>query len=231
MIDKSFVQIFGQNWPIFAFVLAVALLKILLPNKKAGRKKRGPSTRAGRSSKPIKSEEDVDYERRLAGVAGELKIRIFVEKRFSSSLHDIYLPSNNGVTQIDHIILVGGAIVVIETKNYGGLILGDEKGHKWTQVMAGGNARNAFMNPIHQNSGHVSAVKLAIGDDASVPVRNLVVFVGDAKFGRPPPENVIVLGDLASKLVRITEEYPVARHIIWNWRHFRGTSSRLCGTS
>jgi hypothetical protein len=133
----------------------------------------------------------LDYDRRLAGVAGELKIRTFVERRYGNSLHDIYLPSKNGVTQIDHIILAGAAFVVIETKNYGGLILGDEKGQKWTQVMAGGNPRNSFMNPIHQNGGHVSAVRMAIGDEASVPVRNLVVFVGDANFGRLLPENVI----------------------------------------
>lgn len=221
VIENALAPLFGQSWPIFVLLVIVALLKLLLPTKNGRRKKRGSSARKAKSARQLKTEEELDYDRRLAGVAGELKIRTFVERRYGNSLHDIYLPSKSGVTQIDHIILAGGAFVVIETKNYGGLILGDEKGHKWTQVMAGGNSRNAFMNPIHQNGGHVLAVRMAIGDEASVPVRNLVVFVGDAKFGRLLPENVIVLSDLASMLERVTRENPASEAAMEAW-------SRLC---
>jgi hypothetical protein len=208
IIDRSLVQLLGQSWPIFVFFLAVALLKILLPSRKTGKRRRGSSARSTKAAKVSRTEEERDYDRRLAGVAGELKIRTFVERRYDSSVHDIYLPSRNGVTQIDHVVLIGGAIVVIETKNYGGLIIGDEKGQKWTQVMGKGSARNTFMNPIHQNVGHVSAVRMALGGDQTIPIQNLVVFVGDSTFGRTLPENVIVLSDLASKLGQIAREHP-----------------------
>ena len=208
IVDRSLMQLFGQSWPIFVFVLAVALLKTLVPGRRTGRRRRGSPARSLKPLKAPRTEEERDYDRRLAGVAGELKIRTVVERRYDNSLHDIYLPSRSGVTQIDHVVLVGGAIVVIETKNYGGLIIGDEKSQKWTQVMGKGSARSTFMNPIHQNVGHVSAVRMALGGDVTIPIRNLVVCVGDAKFGRPRPENVIVLSNLSSKLEQIAREVP-----------------------
>lgn len=209
MVDKAFAQAISQYWPFLIVILVFALVKGLLTGKRSRKRTRKGSTRARNVPK---TDEEKDYDRRLAGVAGELKVRTFIERRYANSIHDTYLPSKSGVTQIDHIVLVAGAIVVIETKNYGGLILGDERGQKWTQVMGRGAARSSFMNPIHQNVGHVSAVKMALGADAAVPVQNLVVFVGDAKFGRPLPGNVIVLPDLGRKLEQIAQEHPAADH-------------------
>lgn len=209
MVDRALAQAVSQYWPFLLLILALAVLKGLLRGKRSTKRTRNRSARARAVPK---TDEEKDYDRRLAGVAGELKVRTFIERRYANSIHDTYLPSKRGVTQIDHIVLVAGAIVVIETKNYGGLILGDEKAQKWTQVMGRGTARISFMNPIHQNVGHVSAVKMALGADAAVSVENLVVFVGDAKFGRPLPGNVIALSDLGCKLEQIAREHPAAAH-------------------
>lgn len=205
MVDKAMLQFITQCWPLVLILIGVGLLKSLMPRKKSGRRVRRTAVQT--PAKP-KTDEEKDYERRLAGVAGELKVRTFVERRYASSLHDVYLPSKSGVTQIDHIVLAAGAIVVIETKNYNGLILGDAGTHKWMQMMGKGSAGSPFMNPIHQNAGHVSAVRMALGQDLDVPVINLVVFVGDAKFGRPLPEGVITLAGLGSHLDVIARAHP-----------------------
>jgi len=49
--------------------------------------------------------------------------------------HDLYLPrpDGKGTTQIDHIVVSPFDVFVIETKNYKGWILGDEKQRQWTQ--------------------------------------------------------------------------------------------------
>lgn len=205
MVDKALLQFFTQCWPLVLLMVGVGLLKSLMPRRKDRKRTRKATTK---NSIKLRTDEERDYDRRLAGVAGELKVRTFVERRYSSSLHDVYLPSKGGVTQIDHIVLAAGAIVVIETKNYNGLILGEANSHKWVQMLGRGGTKHPFMNPIHQNAGHVSAVRMAIGNDLDVTVINLVVFVGAAKFGRPLPDGVIILGDLGSRLDEIVRDHP-----------------------
>jgi hypothetical protein len=51
-------------------------------------------------------------------------------------LHDITIPSVKGkTTQIDHVVVSEYGVFVIETKNYTGWIVGDEKSDYWTQVI------------------------------------------------------------------------------------------------
>jgi hypothetical protein len=47
-------------------------------------------------------------------------------------------------------------VFVIETKNYKGWILGDEKQRQWMQQIYG--KKNRFQNPLHQNQLHVRAL-------------------------------------------------------------------------
>lgn len=64
----------------------------------------------------------------------------------------------NGCThQIDHLIISQFGIFVVEMKNYYGLILGEEHKDKWIQYL--GKKKSYFLNPIHQNYGHVKALE------------------------------------------------------------------------
>lgn len=216
MFDKALGAFLAQCWPFLLLLVALAVLKSFLPRGRSRRTSRKSLKRSRTEPKP-KTDEDRDYERRLAGVAGELRVRTLLERRYDNSLHDVYLPSKNGVTQIDHIVVVAGAIVVIETKNYGGLILGDAGNHKWSQIMGKGVAPNSFMNPIHQNAGHVSAVRMALGSGLEIPVVNLVVFVGDGKFGRPLPKNVVSFSSLGSRLEGIGNAHPTSGAVKEAW--------------
>src|SRR5258707_1222132 len=46
-------------------------------------------------------------------------------------LHDVLLPDLLGLTQLDHLVRAPDAILVIETKTYGGHITGSLDGAEW----------------------------------------------------------------------------------------------------
>ena len=72
-------------------------------------------------------------------------------------LNDIMVKQNNSTHQIDHLIISQFGIFVIEMKNYYGLILGEEHKDKWIQYL--GKKKSYFLNPIHQNYGHVKTLE------------------------------------------------------------------------
>ena len=65
--------------------------------------------------------------------------------------------SDNKTHQIDHAIVSKYGIFVIETKNYGGKLVGNIKDKEWTQYI--GKKINKMKNPINQNHGHILALK------------------------------------------------------------------------
>ena len=72
-------------------------------------------------------------------------------------LTDIMIKGERGTTQIDHILIGRKGIFVIETKDYSGLIYGEEYSKYWTQII--NKNSNEFYNPIRQNYGHVKALE------------------------------------------------------------------------
>lgn len=53
-------------------------------------------------------------------------------------MNDITLPTEEGTTQIDHIVFSENGIFVIETKGHKGWIFGKENDRNWTQYLKGG---------------------------------------------------------------------------------------------
>jgi hypothetical protein len=106
------------------------------------------------------------------------------------AFHDLYLPrpDGQGSTQLDHIVVSGFGIFVIETKNYRGSIFGAEKQARWTQQIS--RQKNRFQNPLHQNDLHLRALadRLDLPRDAFLSV---VFFIGDAQFKTPMPPHVL----------------------------------------
>ncbi|KRE70880.1 NERD domain-containing protein [Paenibacillus sp. Soil750] len=90
-------------------------------------------------------------------------------------LHDITIPSIKGkTTQIDHVVVSENGVFVIETKNYTGWILGDEKADYWTQVIY--KRKERLYNPLRQNYGHIQALKALLGGMEEVPFISIVCF-------------------------------------------------------
>lgn len=119
----------------------------------------------------------------IKGFLGEASISTLLhglDKEEYKILHNVMIRAGLGTTQIDHIIVSRYGIFVIEVKNYKGWILGSENGREWTQSVYG--HKNRFMNPIHQNYGHVKAIESLLHeyDIFGVPIIPIVTFPGDA---------------------------------------------------
>jgi hypothetical protein len=138
----------------------------------------------GRKRPTAATAKGKDGERRVAKVIASLGF---------PALHDVYLPSDNGTTQIDHIVRAGNCIVVIETKNFGGVLYGEVHDQNWCQSFRRRDSRS-FFNPLKQNAIHVKAVKKIAGPEADV--RQVVVMAGTSRFPNGTPDGVINLADL-----------------------------------
>ena len=90
------------------------------------------------------------------------------------------LRTDGKTSQIDHVVVSNYGIFVIETKNYKGWILGDERGEQWTQVIY--KRKEKFYNPIRQNYGHVQALKQNLQDYKELNYISIVVFSINAEL-------------------------------------------------
>jgi hypothetical protein len=125
------------------------------------------------------------------GLVGESMVNItaklFLNKDEYHLIKNVTLPTEDGTTQIDHIIASTYGVFVVETKNMKGWIFGNPDEEMWTQKIF--KHLSKFQNPLHQNYKHVKTLEslLELNDQQ---VHSVVVFVGDSKFKTEMPENV-----------------------------------------
>lgn len=125
------------------------------------------------------------------GVAGEfivnLSAKLFLDKERYHLIKNVTLPTEDGSTQIDHVIVSRYGVFVVETKNIKGWIFGKPNQKTWTQQIY--KHKNKFQNPLHQNYKHTKVLEKLLGLNDS-QVFSVVVFVGDSTFKTEMPENV-----------------------------------------
>ena len=100
---------------------------------------------------------------------------------------NLTLPTADGTTQIDHVVVSRHGVFVIETKNYRGWIFGKPGAKTWTQQLY--HRKHAFQNPLRQNYKHIRTLTELTGADERA-VFSLIAFVGTAEFRTPMPPNV-----------------------------------------
>ncbi|WP_087025343.1 NERD domain-containing protein [Thaumasiovibrio subtropicus] len=100
---------------------------------------------------------------------------------------DVTLPTKDGTTQIDHIVVSKFGIFVVETKNMKGWIFGSKSQKQWTQKIYRHTSK--FQNPLHQNYKHVKTLESLLDIDSS-KLHSVIVFIGDSKFKTDMPNNV-----------------------------------------
>ena len=94
--------------------------------------------------------------------------------------HDLYLKKSDGeFSQIDLVVAAKTGIIVFEIKDYSGWIFGNGQHREWTQVLAYGQEKYRFYNPIMQNNKHVTEIRKKLRQFANVPFYSLVVSYGD----------------------------------------------------
>ena len=71
---------------------------------------------------------------------GELLVRLELMRHYRDwmLLNDVLLPSGQGTTQIDHILVSPGGVFLIETKDMNGWVFGNPGQKQWTQSFAAG---------------------------------------------------------------------------------------------
>ena len=125
------------------------------------------------------------------GMLGEFMINFllnkFLPKDHYTLIKNVTLPTDDGTTQIDHIVVSRFGVFVIETKNMKGWIFGRANQKQWTQKIF--KYTGKFQNPLHQNYKHTQTLAhcLAMPSDQ---IYSVVVFIGDSTFKTKMPENV-----------------------------------------
>lgn len=111
--------------------------------------------------------------------------------------HDILIEDERGTTQIDMIVILPAVFLVIEAKQYSGLIVGQRHDRVWTQILKKGAMRNTFQNPFHQNYRHLKALEVVTGLSAE-HMTSWIVFGGRCQFkDNRPPQGVFLNADSA----------------------------------
>jgi len=106
-------------------------------------------------------------------------------------VHDVIIPSKNGTTQIDHLLMSPFGVFIIETKNLKGWIFGSERQANWTQSLYGNNY--SFQNPLRQTFRQKRILSEYLQIDEKL-IHTVIYFVGNCTFKTALPFNVINRG-------------------------------------
>ena len=97
--------------------------------------------------------------------------------------HDLIIKKNNNkFSQIDLVIPTKEGIIVFEVKEYSGWIFGSGQNTNWTQILAYGERKYKFYNPIKQNNAHIIELKKTLKQFQRVPFFSIIVFFGDCEL-------------------------------------------------
>ena len=141
------------------------------------------------------------YYNKLRGMIGEFWVRQKLKKLSKEDykvLNNVMISLDGKTHQIDHIVISKYGIFVIEMKNYYGRIYGNDYENKWIQYI--GRYKNYFLNPIHQNYGHVKTLEelLNLNNEVFIPI---VCFSNQVKLKVDCKTNVVRLNRLNSTIL------------------------------
>lgn len=122
---------------------------------------------------------------------GSIAHKALLDSNIYRELNNVTIPTPDGTTQIDHIIVSRYGIFVIEAKNMKGWIFGSESAAEWTQSFPGGKFK--FQNPLRQNYRHTKCLSDFLGIEHG-KFHSVVMFWGESTFKTPMPENVLEEG-------------------------------------
>jgi restriction system protein len=142
------------------------------------------------------------FRQQLVENRGEAAVRRLLVKFFSAPdyhlLNNVTLPTEDGTTQVDHVLVSRFGIFVIESKHYSGWLFARADAAQWTQEFY--QSRYKFQNPIHQNRKHIAAIANLLDFQPSEHIHSIVVFTGDAMFKTERPAGVLLLSELMAHI-------------------------------
>ena len=121
----------------------------------------------------------------------EFNLWFSLDKKLYRRFHDVIIPSSNGTTQVDHILVSPFGLFIVETKNRKGWIFGSETQSTWTQVVY--ENKYTFQNPLRQTHRHKKVLSKFLDLNES-HIQTVVYFNGDSEFKTELPSNVLSSG-------------------------------------
>jgi hypothetical protein len=113
-------------------------------------------------------------------------------------VQNVLLPDGmGGHIQVEHLLLTGHGIVVIDAKSFAGTIFASERMEEWTVI--GKQGRFTFPNPLGTLYDRVAALRQLVRD---VPVAGHVLFAGSADFTKGRPRDVLSAAELVERYRR-----------------------------
>jgi restriction system protein len=102
----------------------------------------------------------------------------------------LIVQDERGTTEVDEVLVTPAGIFVIEKKDFGAWIFGNENDEHWTAVYANGE-KHRFQNPIRQNYRHIKALASYLGVPRSM-LSSVVAFSRRSRFKTRSPSDVLV---------------------------------------
>ena len=118
-------------------------------------------------------------------------------------LNDVFISTDKGTHQIDHVIVSKYGIFSIETKQYNGYITGNKYDKNW--VRHAGNKKYYYTNPIRQNYGHVKALSELLKIDES-KIYNIVCIPSKAKLKIEHDGELVGYDTIVNKILSFKNE-------------------------
>lgn len=125
-------------------------------------------------------------------------------------VHDVVIPDGlDGQIQLEFLLLTVRGIIVMEVKEFAGIVFAGERIDEWT--VRGRQRRFSFRNPLPALRDRVAAVRQLV---PGVPVAGHVLFAA-AEFGKDRPAEVLLPDELLERYgkleprdtERLTEAY------------------------
>ena len=127
----------------------------------------------------------------LGELKTELKLSLSLRSNIYRRYHDVIVPSRNGTTQIDHLIISPFGVFIVETKNLKGWIYGDAYQATWTQTLY--RRKHQFQNPLRQTYRQTKVLSEFFEIDEQ-KIHPVIAFVGKCEFKTETPPNVLRAG-------------------------------------
>ena len=144
-------------------------------------------------------------------------------------VQDVLLPDGNGgQIQVEHLLLTGNGLLVIDVKAFEGTIFASERMAEWTVI--GKQGRFTFPNPLGTLYDRVAALKQLARD---VPVTGLVLFGERADFSKGRPPDVLSPPELMERYAR-PEQADLERLLVAfapHWERVKGATEPAPGGS
>jgi hypothetical protein len=158
------------------------------------------------------------------GLQGERIVSQLVETMGFDALHDVYLPSDRGLIQLDHIICFPNSLAIIETKTYSGELSLCSEGD-WLRSARPDGKLFPLKNPIWQLKAQEKHLKNLFPD---LHIWGNIVLAGSAKIIDDfYPDEIKSLVGLQRYLARYKQrngDAPVTEKILHAWSSLKEMS-------